>query len=640
MRKRWLVSICLVVSAVFFISFRENSNVVYAEYYNSGLGTFRESLESLVADIQANDQYTVDAKEKLRRKIGTVRHSMKSVDFWLRYLDPLAYKSVNGPLPVEWETEVFEKHEKPYKRIGAGLTLALLYLDEPRVEKDSLLHLVEKLLSVIDVYCADSTTKALTTFHHFYLCNRLFILNLASIYTTGFECPQSDSIVPELRTLLKSVDKINRCFNASFPESKLPTGYMQLFDGMCEYVREQPRDYTAFDHFTFLREYVNPLFVLNQKAIRDYKVVSSSLVDYTLSKQAKSIFDKDLYSGQDAKGLFLRVKDKDALAAIEKVGKLLFYDPILSGNNMRSCASCHKPNQFFTDTSVTTPLNYNNKEVLNRNSPSLVNVIYNHLIMLDGKHITLQNQTLDVVTNPMEMGSAKEEVVRKVLSCKEYRKTFRQLMKYTPQEKEISFNHIASAITYYYSRFSSYYSPFDSAMSQSTALGKDAVAGFNIFMGKAQCATCHFVPQFNGVKPPFIGSEFEVLGVPSDTAYSGISPDEGRALIYASKEMQYAFRTGSLRNAEHTKPYMHNGVFRTLEQVIDFYDAGGGAGSGMALSNQTLSSDSLHLTLTEKHQLISFIQSLSESIKLEAPPYTLPVSNSKYLNKRIVGGVY
>ncbi len=77
-------------------------------------------------------------------RLEETRRGLKGVDFWLRYLEPISYKKINGPLPVEWETEVFEKFEKPYKRVGAGLTLARMYLDEPQIDKDSLYELVDQ----------------------------------------------------------------------------------------------------------------------------------------------------------------------------------------------------------------------------------------------------------------------------------------------------------------------------------------------------------------------------------------------------------------------------------------------------------------------------------------------------------------
>jgi len=102
----------------------------------------------------------------------------------------------------------------------------------------------------------------------------------------------------------------------------------------------------------------------------------------------------------------------------------------------------------------------------------------------------------------------------------------------------------------------------------------------------------------------------------------------------------HAFRTSTLRNAANTKPYMHNGIFNTLEEVIDFYDGGGGAGHKLIVPNQTLAADSLQLTATEKKQLLAFLKSLNETVIFENPPATLPVSSNKELNKRKVGGEY
>ncbi|MCF8449277.1 MAG: hypothetical protein K9G49_05335 [Taibaiella sp.] len=640
MRKSSFISVCLVVIAIVFISFKNSSEHDYTDVYETYLNKFTSRQNALLTDIKNADLNDTVAINKIRTGIEQTRADMKCMDFWMRYLEPLAYKSINGPLPVEWETEVFEKFEKPYRRVGSGLTLATQYLDEPGIEKDTLLQFIKTSLAATKVYAADSITDELKTYHHFYLCNRLFLLNLAAIYTTGFECPNTERVIPELKTMLAATGRTYDAVNKSFPATPLTIEYLELYNRLLSFVNTQPADIENFDHFSFIKNYINPLFIINQKMITDYKVVSHNMLDYSLNKKATSIFDKGLYNGQNAKGIFLRVQDSAALASIEQAGRLLFYDPILSGNNMRSCASCHKPAQYFTDTFPKTALQFNRKDALPRNSPSLVNSVYNHLVMLDGKHFTLQNQTKEVISNPIEMGCDEKEVVKKVLSCKEYKQVFKDLLKYTPQEKEITYDHIVSSITFYYSKFSNYYSPFDNAMNGNDKLTVTEKAGFNLFMSKAQCATCHFAPQFNGVKPPYIGSEFEVLGVPADTAFSRISPDEGRYLVNPAKETRNAFRTGSIRNAAHTMPYMHNGVFGTLEEVIDFYDAGGGAGRGLKVDNQTLSTDSLKLTKTEKHNLIAFIKTLDENIVFETPPTLLPKSKIKSLNTRKVSGEY
>jgi cytochrome c peroxidase len=110
--------------------------------------------------------------------------------------------------------------------------------------------------------------------------------------------------------------------------------------------------------------------------------------------------------------------------------------------------------------------------------------------------------------------------------------------------------------------------------------------------------------------------------------------------VHDAPETRKAFRTPTVRNAARTKPYMHNGVFNSLIQLIDFYDSGGGAGRFLQVSNQTLSSDSLHLTFEDKQYLIAFINSLNEEFKADEPPLQLPVGKNKNLSSRKTGGEY
>jgi len=143
------------------------------------------------------------------------------------------------------------------------------------------------------------------------------------------------------------------------------------------------------------------------------------------------------------------------------------------------------------------------------------------------------------------------------------------------------------------------------------ALSVQELKGFNLFMGKARCATCHFVPLFNGITPPkYVMSETEVLGVPRSQKDSTIDPDTGYYGVIGIDSYKYAFKIPTIRNIDKTAPYMHNGVYQTLEQVMDFYNNGGGAGLGINLPNQTLSKENLHLTEKEKEDIIAFMKSL------------------------------
>lgn len=631
----------VVLSLLGASSLRPGNADGYTGSYRDKLDHFVASEKELVQMINGQNLNTSEGIAQVKEKIRLARLSLKGIDFWLRYLEPTVYLKINGPLPVEWETEVFEKFERPYRREGAGLSLAEMYLDEPGIEKDSLLHLIQSSLNATKIYFEDSITVNLNTYHHFFLANRLFLLNLAAIYTTGFECPNPANVIPELIAMLQNVKGIYTMYNSSFTNNAVNDRYLNLYDSTITFVRSQGATAETFNYFLFIRDYINPLFSLNQQMIRDYKVVSGSFVDYTLSNRNNSIFDKGLYTGQNSKGVYYGVNDAATLAEIKRIGKLLFYDPILSGNNQRSCVSCHKSTEYFTDTAVAASQRFDKQKALPRNTPTLINAVYNHLLMLDGRHISLQDQAKDVITNPDEMGGSEAEIVKKVMSCSEYKEAFNRFVKLTPGRSTVSIDHIVSAVTMYYSSFSNYYSPFDMAMNQkSQVINEAAVKGFNLFMSKAQCGTCHFVPQFNGVKPPYVSSEFEVVGVPEDTSFKNINPDSGRFKVNPAYETMHAFRTGTIRNTQFTKPYMHNGVFKTMEEVIDFYDAGGGVGRGLKIDNQTLSADSLKLTGSEKKELIAFIESLSEQIPFEGAPSLLPSSRIKELNNRKVGGTY
>lgn len=623
-----------LIICIAFISPEIQSN--YQKKYFRSLENIEASLKELNAEIKEPRA----RKEAIKARIHNCREVVKGADTWLRYFAPVSYKKLNGPLPVEWETEVFEKTEKPYRREGAGLALAELYMDEENFNKDSLAHLIEASLKEMVVYHADSVTDNLHTADHFFFANRLFILNLSALYTTGFECPDTSRIVPEMRAMLKEVKTVYAAFNESFPDKKISSDYLSQFDKTIEFVNKQSDNYSLFNNFEFIREYINPLFALNQRMINDYKVVSISFIDYTLNNKCFSIFDKALYRGQNTLGVYFIVKDEKAISDLTEAGRQLFFDPIISGNNKRSCASCHKADQLFADTTLATSRQFEKEKFLPRNTPSLINVVFQHLLMLDGRHTTLQNQAKDVTTNPIEMGGKENEIVEKILSCKDYKKIFSKYLKYTPQFDAVKIDHIVSAITMYYGRFSFYTSPFDDAMNKKTNADPEVISGFNLFMGKAQCGTCHFIPQFNGAKPPFVSSEFEVLGVPNDRDFKSISNDLGRYNKNPVSQMKHAFRTNTVRNTQYTAPYMYNGVFRTMEEVIDFYAAGGGVGKGLAFENQTLSSDSIKLSPKEKKLLIKFINSLSENIPPVVPPKALPQSTNALYNNRKTGGEY
>jgi cytochrome c peroxidase len=183
----------------------------------------------------------------------------------------------------------------------------------------------------------------------------------------------------------------------------------------------------------------------------------------------------------------------------------------------------------------------------------------------------------------------------------------------------VTLKQIEAALSAYLTTLQPMNSPFDRFIAgDRQALSSKQKKGFNLFMGKAQCGTCHFAPLFNGTTPPFFNrSEYEVLGVPGLKASASKIPDEdlGRYELYPISAYRRAFKTPTVRNALQTAPYMHNGCFKTLQAVLDFYNQGGGAGIGLASPEQTLSEKKLQLSPDEIGDIIAFIGSLTDDLK-------------------------
>ena len=184
-----------------------------------------------------------------------------------------------------------------------------------------------------------------------------------------------------------------------------------------------------------------------------------------------------------------------------------------------------------------------------------------------------------------------------------------------------------------------------------TKLSLQEINGFNLYMGKARCGTCHFAPLFNGALPPFYEiTDHHSIGVPvKDTMEKfRIDPDVGLFKVNGNTFTKFSFKTPTIRNTALTAPYMHNGVYKTLEQVVEFYDHGGGTKfqkdyrPDMAgLPFFTLIPLELKLTQSEKRDLVAFIQTLTDTTASRTPR-RLPQLRGKYaaINKRVIGGEY
>ncbi len=237
-----------------------------------------------------------------------------------------------------------------------------------------------------------------------------------------------------------------------------------------------------------------------------------------------------------------------------------------------------------------------------------------------------------------------QRAVNDLRTSPEYVELFRDAFPQV-QHEPVTERHLKVAIAAYIRSLTTMNSRFDGYMrGDETKLTLLEKQGFNLFAGKAKCATCHFIPLFNGTVPPdFDKTESEILGVPStkDTTHAQLDADLGKFALHRKNLHKFAFKTPTVRNVALTAPYMHNGVFSTLEEVVDFYDRGGGVGLGMEVPNQTLPAERLNLSKAEKKALVAFMQTLTDTTPARNIPGKLPAFTNKLsLNGRKVGGKY
>jgi cytochrome c peroxidase len=320
------------------------------------------------------------------------------------------------------------------------------------------------------------------------------------------------------------------------------------------------------------------------------------------------------------------------------LGRQLFFEKALSGNNTRSCASCHQPDKYYTDQLVTNR-KINNDSPLRRNTPTLLYSSCQSAQFWDGRVTSLKDQIGDVLNSPDEMNAKISTFKTRLLQNSAYQDLFKDSEALDQPDHHECFQNaltsvkpacrkciqdsmmlikIETALAAYLNTFQPLNSPFDRFIAgDRRALTAGQKNGFNLFMGKAQCGTCHFAPFFNGSTPPFFNrTEYEVLGVPGLTGsdLKIADKDLGRYELYPIAPYKRAFKTPTVRNATQTAPYMHNGCFKTLQDVLDFYNQGGGAGIGLVSPEQTLSEKKLHLSRDEIGDIIAFIGSLKDNL--------------------------
>lgn len=320
--------------------------------------------------------------------------------------------------------------------------------------------------------------------------------------------------------------------------------------------------------------------------------------------------------------------DNQPTDARTELGHLLFFDPVLSGEKRVACASCHLPEKAMADgRSLGAALALDSATAsagrdLPRSTPTIFNVRFQHFQFWDGRAASLEELALMPVENPLEMAGTIEGALRDVAAIPEYRERFAKTY------GKLDESSLRRAIASFLRSVTANNAPVDRYLDgDTTALSAQATAGFNLYFGKARCSRCHYLPLFAGTEGPgFVATEFRVTGVPERSG-TELTVDVGRAGVDDRAELRHAFKAPTLRNIAHTAPYMHNGAFDTLEQVVDFYDRGGGPGQGYAVPNLdfVLLGGPMGLSSDEKQQLLAFMrEGLTDLSTMPTTPASVP----------------
>ena len=276
------------------------------------------------------------------------------------------------------------------------------------------------------------------------------------------------------------------------------------------------------------------------------------------------------------------------------LGKKLFSDKLLSKDSSISCASCHKAEFAFADTAAFSIGIYG--KLTSRNTPSVLNMKNRPYYFWDGRASTLEEQSLMPIENPNEMGLPIKEAIQRLNQSESYKHLFRKIFKQLPNEKNLG-----AAFAAFEQTLETVDSKFDDWSNNISDLSVEEERGRELFVGnKAKCFDCHSMEDFTD-------DRFKNIGLYNGKELS----DAGRYEITKKETDKGKFKTPGLRNIAVTGPYMHDGRFKTLEQVVSYYN------TPFMFVDDPLNIDTtfnkpLMLSQQEKKDLVAFLKTLTD----------------------------
>jgi cytochrome c peroxidase len=560
------------------------------KYYNRSAGTLLNELQLL--DSLISTRQPVD---RLRQQFIKCRLQYKKTEGIVEYYFQGLTKRINGPALPDVKTDdnqVWPPH-------GLQVIEQFLYNGSDTVMVKEAANEIKILQADIRFTISNFKETTVLPLHLNELVQHQLI-RIATQSVTGFDAPLSKESLAECAAALTGLQEILALLPVrhSAYEKELRKSLVYL---------QTHTDFDGFDRLSFIKKYLMPLSDSAASCLRPL-LPADTLLNRPFTGGLSALlrgknFNPDFFTAYaDAAGNTYK----------KALGEKLFYETRLSKKNNISCGTCHQPAMYFTD-GLAKAVNFVHGGSLQRNTPSLFYTAFQNSQFYDMRSPYLEDQVNEVMKNSDEFNFSATGIALLLSKDTAYGHSFKNAF---PKTSVITSFEVRNAIACYIRSLQPFSSAFDRYMNgEEAALGPAEKEGFNLFAGKAKCATCHFIPLFNGTVPPWYNkSESEIIGVPAKPVWQKavIDADPGRYAYNQLEPLRFAFKTPTLRNIEKTAPYMHNGVYKTLAEAVEFYHKGGGVGLGINLPYQSLPFDSLQLNTAEKKALISFMQSLTD----------------------------
>lgn len=576
------------------------------------LGVLDSALGVIAHAVAATDN--PHRRENVATAIANARVAYKRVEFAVEHFLPSVARALNGAPVDEIEDEEAERPLRPAEGLQVLEELARGPVNAEGWET------IEREAK----YARQAVTRAVLVTQAYryhdqdvFLAARNELARVSILGLGGFDTPNRGQSIAEMNAVLLSLRSALSRYAVKEVDGKsngsAKSAAWHAFDAQLTRVRDSLQAYAAqpdsLDHLSVLRDGLRPL-ALRLDELRVDLAIPVNLYVTPWRATAATPFEENALDPW----AYAHKSAPSGSASRVALGARLFTDNRLSGSHDRNCASCHQPSHAMTDGLVLPRIisGANSQARPLRNTPTLMHAALQPVQFYDGRVAFLEDQVAAVIEDPREMGGKLSAIAMKLQASPTDRAAFAGA--YGDRgDSTVTPTRVKAALATFVRSLAPLNAPFDREVrGEVNAMSVDARRGFSVFMGKARCGTCHFAPTFGGVVPPrFDRVDYEVLGVPSPSAQR-LDADRGRGAVTNNRLLEHGFRTPSLRNVAETAPYMHNGSLRTLESVIDFYNAGGGVGRGFSVPNQTLPADSLHLTARERELLIAFMKSLSD----------------------------